>query len=500
MALETVDIPAVEILSTGGPVKAIGSPPDGDFYTRDELVAIADAHHALGDELKAPIKIGHSDRQKLAENSGLTAGEMPALGWLDSASFRVEDQKGGVSKLIADAKAVPAKLAELMKAGAYRTRSSELRGYASQRTQRGYDWVVNGLALLGANVPAVQTLDDVYRLYERADIDRPDADVFVVRRDNAMPDGVKACSMNGVSGYTGGGACHIHDGSEAGMSAAMKKAVADAAKQRQNAAQVIWQPETSFHDLMDDLCELLNPGGATPSPFWVSDIALDLSACVVRSGDDIWVVPITVDGQGIPTVAPSSDWQAADDALVQVTNDLERKNRRPAESRLMQIELTDEQVTALRDKFGLAADADLTPEALVEAAETRANELATATTQLAELENGDGDETAEKVRKLEADLAAEQKRSFEQRRDMRLNEVMRTRELEPADLEKWHKRFNDLGEDVCNELLDELPKRENARELGSDGDNPDEQSDEQRRRLEAQAAEFFGHDPQEATV
>jgi len=45
---------------------------------------------------------------------------------------------------------------------------------------------------------------------------------------DAMPAGVRACTMQGTPGYTGGAACHVHDGSEAGMVAAMAKARSDA--------------------------------------------------------------------------------------------------------------------------------------------------------------------------------------------------------------------------------------------------------------------------------
>jgi hypothetical protein len=133
--LETVDIPAVEILASGGPVYAIGSPPEGDFYTRDELEAIALAHRELGNEIRAPIKLGHSDRQQLLANSGLTKGEMPAAGWLDSGSFRVEDDaETGVAKLLADARSVPKKIADLMNVGASGARSSESREDAASRS------------------------------------------------------------------------------------------------------------------------------------------------------------------------------------------------------------------------------------------------------------------------------------------------------------------------------------------------------------------------------
>lgn len=47
---------------------------------------------------------------------------------------------------------------------------------------------------------------------------------------NEMPAGVKHCQMNGTPGYTGGGACHMHNDSPAGMRSAMQKAQADARK------------------------------------------------------------------------------------------------------------------------------------------------------------------------------------------------------------------------------------------------------------------------------
>ena len=44
----------------------------------------------------------------------------------------------------------------------------------------------------------------------------------------SMPAGVKECSLNGTPGYSGGGICHLHDGSDAGMQKAMRAAQADA--------------------------------------------------------------------------------------------------------------------------------------------------------------------------------------------------------------------------------------------------------------------------------
>jgi hypothetical protein len=80
------------------------------------------------------------------------------------------------------------------------------------------------------------------------------------------------------------------------------------------------------------------------------------------------------------------------------------------------------------------------------------------------------------VKKLEADLKVEQTRRFESERDADIKEALRTR-IEPADKEKWEKRYETLGVEQARELLFELPKRETTREFGSDDDGRDDDDD-----------------------
>lgn len=159
--LQTVDLDNVEILRAGGPVHAIGSPPEGDHFTADDIRGMAAAAQELeaAGELRAPAKIGHDPRQRLA--SGVTPGEMPAVGWLTNQRASEDG-----TRLFADIKKVPARVAKLIEAGAYRTRSSELFSLTSQKTGKKYPWVVSGMAWLGGKMPSVRTLDDVVRLYE----------------------------------------------------------------------------------------------------------------------------------------------------------------------------------------------------------------------------------------------------------------------------------------------------------------------------------------------
>jgi hypothetical protein len=187
--LETVDLPAIEILAAGGPYFGTGSPPEGDTFDDRHLQALADANNALAEQVKPPIKIGHGKAQKLLRNSGLAADgpgtdEQPAAGWLEN--FRVES-----GKLLADARAVPRKIADLMKMQAFRSRSVEMSRIVEQTPSgpgRTFDSVVTALALLGAKAPAVRTLDDILGWYgERGDAadlllaDEADDDVPVLK-------------------------------------------------------------------------------------------------------------------------------------------------------------------------------------------------------------------------------------------------------------------------------------------------------------------------------
>lgn len=438
--LETVDIPAVEIMRSGGPVYAIGSPVGGDFYSREDLEGMAAAHVALGEEIRAPIKLGHSDRQQLLANSGLTKGEMPAAGWLDSSTFRVEDADDGSARLLADAKAIPKKLGDLLEVGAFRTRSSEIRSYTSQKTQQEYPWVVDGLALMGEQVPAIQTLDDVHKLYQRAEIDEPAKETsFVIRY---------------------------------------------------NAGAVVWSPDASLEDLRSDLNEALNPAGydipGIPR-LWVRDIARSSNVALVREGwdsdDEAWVVPFTVDdATDTVTPAPRDQWTAAEQTWVATSNELARKNSRPAESSPM--EFTDEQTSALREKFGLEADAELTPELLLaagDAHEARENELAEAKTKLEEAETrkNEASELVKTVRKLEADVKEEQTRRFALERDTDLTAAVRAGKIDPADLDDWKKDYED-NQAGTRRILERLkPDPDLVREFGRDNGEENEELDDE---------------------
>ena len=472
--LETVDIPAVEILATGGPVFGQGSPVGGDYYTRDQLEEIAAANRELAAELDPPMKIGHSDAQTLLKNSNLpmpTPGEMPAVGWLDGATARViDDPDTGGAKLVMDARKVPKAFSQLIDVGAYRKRSGEMLGkalplgevssFTSQASQKTYKWVVTGLAWLGAKLPAVQTLQDVIALYEAAGLELPAGTPRAEFRAFAIPDG-----------------------------------------------QIVWEPGSSFQSLRDHVSEALNgppTGGMTEPRYWVSDISLDAASALVcdyyDDGQDGYVVPFTRAADGSVRVAPSSDWRPVEQGWIASARELEqrliRENRRAAESSVMELTLTDDQAAAVRAQLGIDADTDVTAESLVEAAEARANELAEAKRKADEAEQRRNEHDGELERRLEQT----ERRLFERDRDADLEKAIREGRLNPADREKWEKRFeaDAMGPDAAREVLFELPVQEEfLREFGVDGDG-DEATVEEKRNLEAQLAEIFpDYDPQE---
>jgi hypothetical protein len=276
----TVDIPNVELLSTGGPYFGQGSPPEGDFFTEEDLDELAAAYAALHDEVRIPVKVGHGRKQTLLKNSGLVvppdadvaADELPAAGWVENVR-----RDGG--KLLGDLRKVPRKLADLMKLDAFRTRSIELSRVTSQTLGgREFPNVLTGLAVLGAKAPAVRTLDDILAWYAEA---HPDVEL------------VPAASL------------------------LLADEEPDDAELRTYASgDVVWSAEDGCNDWMDDLVETLNGDGGDsygPDGMWIPPrySILDLDQVNRRAlvsdrdvdDDYCWIVPFTLDAQGDPEPA-----------------------------------------------------------------------------------------------------------------------------------------------------------------------------------------------------
>ncbi|GEM_PF-3404284 len=148
---ETFEIKDVEIFRAGTWTDSAGRTVT---YTEDDLKDMAEAHRALEGRLDPPVKLGHDPEQPL-----LSADGLPAAGWLRNVRAQ-----GG--RLLADLVGVPAKVYDLIRAGAYRKRSLEvLHGYLDEATGSTHKHVAAGLALLGAALPAIGSLADIGALY-----------------------------------------------------------------------------------------------------------------------------------------------------------------------------------------------------------------------------------------------------------------------------------------------------------------------------------------------
>lgn len=163
--LVTRTVRGVELMRVGT-WQGHGCPTDGCKFTVDDIEAMVEAYKAAGDTFNAPVKLGHDDNQKLLQKDGY-----PAAGWV------INLRRQG-DALVGDLEKVPAKIADLMKAGAYRKRSSEIRPDAEVNGKK-FKWLFTGLALLGADLPAVEGLNDILGLYHSLQLSADDKDLVI---------------------------------------------------------------------------------------------------------------------------------------------------------------------------------------------------------------------------------------------------------------------------------------------------------------------------------
>lgn len=422
--LETRDLIGVEILSAGGPIHGVGSPPEGDFWTADDLRSMAQADAELGDELKPPNKLGHSAAQTLLGNSGLpvpTPGEMPAIGWLENV--RVNDDG---DKLLADIMAVPNTVADLIDAGAWRTRSVELSKITSQATGKAYDWVVTGLAWLGGKMPAVRTLDDVVALYEREELDDPHARAIIV--------------------YAAG--------------------------------DVIWSPADGMQSLREAVDYALNgPHDAmNAGSFWVCDVADGRALIEDWEGDHSWVVPFTGTAATGISIGSRDQWVPAEQAWLEGSKAYETRAAdrttgvpaAPSDSRPVSDKYTSEQRRTFAEATGL--EADKVTDELLEKAGVPAAEQAPEADEARELEAA---EMRREFEELKAEVAGTKQELHDERKNAFVEDALKSGRVAPGAREKLEKLY-DTDSEAAREFVSELPTNQDlAREYGADGDGVD---------------------------
>ncbi|KKL62145.1 hypothetical protein LCGC14_2188110, partial [marine sediment metagenome] len=143
----------VPILRTGKGFQGAGCPEEGCEFTEEQLDLVVSAYWATKGKLDPPLKLGHDEDQALVQEDGY-----PAAGWVANLR-RVGD------RMYADLMNVPKRVAELIRAGAYKHLSIELnKDFSVDETK--YPMMLTGLALLGADLPAVDSLGGIADLYQ----------------------------------------------------------------------------------------------------------------------------------------------------------------------------------------------------------------------------------------------------------------------------------------------------------------------------------------------
>lgn len=131
---------------------------NGKTFTDDDIEKIVkDTKNAMEKEnVQIPIKLGHSDEQSVAKKLfGDDTKGMPALGW-------VKNIKKLGKKVVADLCDIPDKLYEMLEEKMWNTRSIELWEGFKSGAGANLGSVITGLALLGAEQPAVTTLATLF--------------------------------------------------------------------------------------------------------------------------------------------------------------------------------------------------------------------------------------------------------------------------------------------------------------------------------------------------
>jgi len=114
-------------------------------FTHEDLEDIASNFEKLSDTHKVPLKFGHD----ADHNDG-----QPAIGWINNV-FKQGD------KLFADFVGMPKTVFEAIKSKLYRTVSVELLFNVTKDGKERFNHVLDAVALLGADHPAVNTLADL---------------------------------------------------------------------------------------------------------------------------------------------------------------------------------------------------------------------------------------------------------------------------------------------------------------------------------------------------
>jgi hypothetical protein len=118
-------------------------------FTESDLDAMCATFNAAQQAGRVPLKFGHNEEQAVTDGK-------PALGWL-SRLWR--DGK----KLMADFSDIPSSVYSMIRKGLYKFTSIELLRNV-EYDGKSFPWMIDAVALLGADPPAVNGLGDLQKL------------------------------------------------------------------------------------------------------------------------------------------------------------------------------------------------------------------------------------------------------------------------------------------------------------------------------------------------
>lgn len=148
---------------------------NGDSYSVADLDEMVRAFDEQGATFRPPLKLGHDDNQTLLQRDG-----HPAAGWIGKL-YRAGE------KLLADFIDIPARVFELIERGAYKKVSAEVYWNATVGEAK-YKRLLGAVALLGADLPAVTNLSDIFKMYAHDTGELKTYETNLIRGEKGMPE------------------------------------------------------------------------------------------------------------------------------------------------------------------------------------------------------------------------------------------------------------------------------------------------------------------------
>lgn len=125
---------------------------NGMEFTKEDLQLMSVAFDKLKENHKVPLKFGHNDDQPFTDGQ-------PSLGWVNELSVEGD-------KLVANMDSIPDVVFNAIQNKLYRHVSIEL-DFGVEHKGDYYPFVLSGVALLGADIPAVNNIGDLTKYMAR---------------------------------------------------------------------------------------------------------------------------------------------------------------------------------------------------------------------------------------------------------------------------------------------------------------------------------------------